>query len=276
MDASAINELQQSELIKSANLQISSDLRDTLLALPENFKLHDLEKSHSARTRFRGSFSTNSIDAFAEYANEHVVEGTPCFIDAKAMNAKLIFNYVEAGHCDNTSFLSLEKTAAYEALLKISGARLAQKEVAEFIEDWRSCLTARSEPTAESPLGDSIPIVRAIGAIRKISIEAIAKSESEVRNFGASTASMESIDVKSADLPPAFFSFTCEPYHGLSVRTFDLRLSVITDRAPALILRIVREQEVAELMAKEFKAIIEEKLKGSEQKINTFIGKFSA
>ncbi len=276
MDASAIKQLQESQSIENANKEIPGDLNHQLIALPEDFKLHNLEGYHAVRFRFRGAFSTTSIDAFAGYAREVITQQSPCFIDAKAMNAKLIFNFTDKGHCDNTGFVALEKTAAYVALLKIAGARSTQKEIAEFIEDWRNCLVARSEPTAENPAGEIIPIVRVIGAIRKISIEAIAKSESEVRNFGATQASMESIDVKSADMPPAFLSFTCEPYSGLPIRTFDLRLSVITDRAPALILRIVREEQVSEEMAKEFKAIIETKVSDITPEINTFIGKFSA
>lgn len=282
LDKSAIQELSKSEHINAANTNLRNATLASLplgaLALPKEFDIHNLEKYEANRYRFRGTFQTSSPDNFALYVKNKAAENCSCFISTEEMNAATIFNIgnTEApGHCDDRALLSLEMTAPYEALLAIITKRLPQKDIAEFIEDWRAHITASSEEDQDCNK-TSINIVKALHAIRKITIEAKSSTESETRNFGASNTSMESIDVKSADMPPAYLHFTCEPYLGLPARTFDLRLSVITDRSPALVLRIVRHESHKEEMAEEFEAIINTKLGEVEPKVNVLIGKFSS
>lgn len=86
---------------------------------------------------------------------------------------------------------------------------------------------------------------------------------------------MDSIDIKSQDIPPAFLHFTCEPYAGLPTRTFVLRLGIITEKAPALVLRIIQEELHQEQMAEEFQNKIEFALADIEPKVQTYIGTFS-
>ncbi len=57
------------------------------MALPENFRIHDLEKFNLNRFRFRGALSTASIDDFTRYSKDLADEGTRCFIDADNMRA---------------------------------------------------------------------------------------------------------------------------------------------------------------------------------------------
>jgi uncharacterized protein YfdQ (DUF2303 family) len=279
MDKSAIEQLQKEQAIVNANNAINELLLDEkLLALPESFNIHSLEKHNASRWRFRGQLETKSIDAFASYATNNAEDGAATFIDADAMKAKLVINLGSKsapGHCDHYARVSLEKSAPYLSLLAINDTRKSQKEIAEFIEDWRNFLTASSEENEEGNF-EPISIIKALHAVRKITIEAKSTSDSEQRTFGASSASMESIDVKSLDMPPAFFHFTVEPYLGLSERIFTLRLSVITDRVPVLVLRIVRFEEHKEQMAKEFQAVIENRLQDIEPKISTYVGNFTA
>lgn len=281
MDGSAIKEIQVAQQIVNANEQLSGMFNgdhQSVVALHKDFAIESLEKFEYHRSRFRGKFSTAEPDAFAKYAKEKSADGASCFISARSMTAALIFNIGttnEPGHCDDRSSLGLEMTAPYKALLEVVGKRLTQKEVAEFIEDWRAVMSASSEEDMDGNVA-ALPLAKAIHAIRKITIEAKATSESESRNFGATNTSMESIDVKSADMPPAYLHFTCEPYRGLAVRTFDIRLSIITDRAPALTLRIVRHETVQEEMAEEFENLINSKLNEIQPPIKTFIGDFAA
>ncbi len=277
MDATAIKELRLSQDITAANNEISDEIDKQIIALPSGFEVHNLEKYFENRTRFRGKLETKSIAAFISYANNKAIKGAATFINADTMKALLIVNLGDddaPGHADHTALLALEKTAPFKALLEIANQRKTQKEIAEFIEDWRNHLTASR---AEDENGEFPPvtIVRALHAVRKITIEAIAKQDSEVKTFGATTTSMESIDVRSDEMPPDFFYFNCEPYFGLPKRAFTLRLSVITDRAPALVLRIVKYEEHTEQMAEEFKFIIESNLEASEPKIATYIGNFT-
>ncbi len=277
MDAAAVVKIQESQAITSANAQIPTNINHRVVVLPSDFKTHDLEKYFPSRERFHGDMSTKSIDAFASYAAEHSESGASTFIDAKAMAAKLIINFgikELPGHCDNTAVVALEKTAPYKALLGINEKRISQKEAAEFIEDWRAYLTAQYEEN-EAGECESMSIVKALHAVRKITIEASARQESDQRNFGATTTSMESIDVKSQDTPPTYLTFTCDPYAGLPPRRFVMRLSIITDKVPQLILRIVRAEEHIEEMAREFQAIIESKLTNITPEIKTYVGVFT-
>lgn len=276
MNQEAIKELQKGAAITQANQPL--DHTTGAVALPQDFVLHNLEKFESGRYRFRGQMATKSVIAFSQYATDNAQENNSCFIDAKSMTAKLIFNIGDQstpGHCDHSAVVSLEKTAPYTAMLEILKKRHTQKDIAEFIEDWRNFITAHAE---EDENGDSkiITLPRALQAIRKITIEAIAKSESETRNFGSSTSSMESIDVKGENQPPATLIFTCKPYAELPERQFSLRLSIITDRTPLLTLRCVREEEHEEEMASQFKELLTRELDTVTPQVKTYIGAFAA
>lgn len=281
MDKSAIEQIQKSAAIMAGRDAIASmpSHIKPVVALPKDYELHDMEHHLQQRFRFRGSFSTQSLAAFGAYAQHHALT-TPqaAFIDADKMRAKLVLNlgnHEQPGHCDNTAHITLAKTAAYEALLNIVDREKSQQEIAEFIEDWRHNLTAMSEADIDGN-HETIPIVRALQAIRSITIEAISKQDSDVRNFGHTSSGMDSIDAKSKHTLPSFFEFECEPYHELPARTFWLRLSILTRQKPALVLRIIREQEHKEQMAEEFQHLIREELKTQSPDVQIYIGNFSA
>ena len=68
------------------------------------------------------------------------------------MSAAAILNFGTTdapGHCDSKATVKLDQTAPYTALLEIVNKRLTQRELAEFIEDWRSFITCWSEEDAE-------------------------------------------------------------------------------------------------------------------------------
>lgn len=277
MDKSAIQQIQLAEQIARANEAVTTQ---TIAALPKDFELHNLEKFDEQRRRFRGCMSTNSLDAFANYAKHNTQAECACFISADEMNATLIFNIgneKEPGHCDNTAKITLEKTAAYKALLAILDKPSSQKDIAEFIEDWRDYITAWG---AENEEGECLPIPlpRALHAIRKITIESKQAQESETRNFGASASSMESIDLRGDHLPPEIIEFCCQPYADLKARTFDLRVGVLTENKtfPVLKLRMIRQEQQQEEMAKEFEQLIANRTSTIEPAIKTYIGKFAA
>ncbi len=48
-------------------MKLSSKIGADAVALPENFRIHDLEKFNLNRFRFRGALSTASIDDFTRY-----------------------------------------------------------------------------------------------------------------------------------------------------------------------------------------------------------------
>lgn len=144
LDATAINQIHALISAQGVN-EIISKIGADAVALPENFRIHDLEKFNLNRFRFRGALSTASIDDFTRYSKDLADEGTRCFIDADNMRAVSVLNLGtigEPGHADNTATLKLKKTAPFSALLSVNGERNSQKSLAEWIEDWPTTLWA--------------------------------------------------------------------------------------------------------------------------------------
>ena len=125
LDATAINQIHALISAQGVN-EIISKIGADAVALPENFRIHDLEKFNLNRFRFRGALSTASIDDFTRYSKDLADEGTRCFIDADNMRAVSVLNLGtidEPGHADNTATLKLKKTAPFSALLSVNGLK---------------------------------------------------------------------------------------------------------------------------------------------------------
>ena len=222
-------------------------------ALPDDFKLHDLESYLNYRRRPRGTMSTRFIGPFAEYAIAHADEGATVFVDAGDMTATAVLDLGTVdlpGHADNKAKLTPNKTAAYAALLQITAGPRSQQDVAEFLEDWADqakCLNGDTE--IKAPL--------AIAAVRKITIESAQRVESEAQSLSATRSAFESIKASSQDPLPTTIHFTCPPYADLRERTFVLRLSILTgEKTPKLVLRVQKLETHTEEMANELVARI--------------------
>lgn len=243
----------QGEAITKARAALTSavDEADCMLALPDNFQLHDLEKSMAYRKRARGTMTTSSLDHFCDYVKVRRRLGACVFIDQQKIQATAVLNlgtWEAPGHADDLAIYAPMQTAAYKALLAIAGGMpRSQREVAEFLEDWGpDFITARH--------GDDVmPHSQAVAAIRKVTIESLSKSENTQEQLSASRSAFDQVKATSADGKlPTTFVFSCEPYAGFISRSFTLRLAILTsDKAPTLTLRIVKAEQHAEAMAKE-------------------------
>ena len=216
---------------------------------------------------------TTSISDFVKYSIKNAIdEGVSCFIDANEMSAKTIFNIGtigEPGHADNTALVKLKQTAPFAALLKIDGVKHRQKELAEWLEDWRDYLMAFDAD------GNVLDIKQAISAVRRITIESTRSAEHEDHDFSAKRSVLENVEARSKDVMPTAFQFTCTPYDELKERNIKLRYSVLTGGdVPTLVLRIVQLENLEEQIAQEFRNLLCDEFDESE--IETFIGKFSA
>jgi len=278
----AIQELAQAEAISAAQVSVTAALSDGInhgvTALPENFKVHDLEAKLQTRRRARGKMTTSSVLAFAEYAKAHGEEGASVFVEQDAMRAVAVLNLGNPdapGHADNLAVLAPKQTAAYMALLKVAtGQGLPQTTIAEFIEDWMDnvqCLGAT--PDEGEPV--AISARQAAAAIRRVTIEAIQKLENTEGQLQASRSALESVKASSNGNPlPAFILFKCVPYHGLDEREFALRLGVQTGaQKPALVLRIAAKEKHDEAMADELAGLVREAL---GEDVPCLIGTYSA
>lgn len=244
-----LQQIGQGPAIDAAGHQLAKF--DDMLAMPNNFTVHDLEKSQPCRRRARGTMTTSNLDHFCSYVKVRAQEGSCVFIDQQKIQATAVLNLGTAGapgHADDLAIYAPMQTAAYKALLAIAGGMpRSQREVAEFLEDWGpDFITARH--------GDDVmPHAQAVAAIRKVTIESLSKSENTQEQLSASRSAFDQVKATSADGKlPTTFVFSCEPYAGFISRSFTLRLAILTsDKAPTLTLRIVKAEQHAEAMAKE-------------------------
>jgi uncharacterized protein YfdQ (DUF2303 family) len=260
-DKEAIKALQYGGGTKEANEAIHGKVDSGVIALPDNFKTHDLETYMDVRRRARGVMSTHALSDFATYTKTHAEDGCTVFVDADEMSATAVLNLGTAsnpGHTDNRAKLQLKRTAAYSALkAHASGQAISQLKAAEFIEDWIGYVKCFNDQGA-------ITLPKAIAAIRKLSIESMRKLESSEQSLSASKSAFESVQATSAEPIPTTIYFDCEPYYGLESRQFVLRLGVLTGgEKPAINLRIVKQELHDEEMANEF-ADLARKALGSE------------
>lgn len=272
LDGNAISQI-QNMAVASLSLDAIEKSLCPAIVLPDAFKVSSLENLQEGRFRFRGEMKTTSISDFVKYSIKNAIEeGVSCFIDANEMSAKTIFNIGtigEPGHADNTALVKLKQTAPFSALLKIDGVKYRQKELAEWLEDWRDYLMAFD---AE---GNVLDIKQAISAVRRITIESTRSAEHEDHDFSAKRSVLESVEARSKDVMPTAFQFTCTPYDELKERSIKLRYSVLTGGdVPVLVLRIVQLENLEEQIAQEFRNLLCDEFDESE--IETFIGKFSA
>ena len=251
-DKDAIKELTKAEAITAAATTMTEEAPAHMAALPNDFTVHDFERHALLRRRARGTMTTASISDFAVYANRHADDGATVFI-RQDMTAVAVLNLGTPnapGHADNKAKLVLQQTAAYKALLAMAGGGgHSQTTVAEWLEDWNLHIECFHE-------GEQIPVRHAAAAVRKITIEALRRVESEEQQLGTSRSAMESVQAKETGNLPTTIHFSCEPHLGLKHRTFSMRLGIITGDKPKLTLRIAAFEVHAEEMAEEMAVLV--------------------
>jgi len=252
------------QLINDTALIATAKALDTdmpTVVLPEGAKVINLEAFGAFRSRFRGTFSTNSLLDFGKYVTDRAVVDAKGFINQDEMTCSVLFNLgTEAapGHADDRAVLKLKATAGYQAVQAISGRAMSQKDMSDWIEDWHSTLSAVGEDN------QNISLVKAIAAVRTITVKASSESDHAVSETRASRSAMDSIEATSKETLPTSLIFSVVPFEGLQLREIILRISVITSGAqPALKLRWVGEEVQREEIAQEFKTVLQDKIGSS-------------
>ncbi|TFH84943.1 DUF2303 family protein [Billgrantia azerbaijanica] len=253
MDANTIEKIQS--LVHAAEIGHPGTDVPTML-VPEGYNLQSLERYQDAPSRFRGTYSTSSIEDYAGYINDQA-EAT-VFVDTDDMDAMAIFDLgipTAPGHGDHRARLKLKKTAPYTACLNAHGSAFGQKELAHWIEDWHHAITG------EDSNGNEMTAKQLANAVRRIEIKATSERTHEEGDWNAKRTGLDALDASAGQATPAFIRFACLPYEGLKVRTFELRVSILTDDSkPRIKLRVIGLEGIQEEMAKEFKEVLERQL----------------
>jgi uncharacterized protein YfdQ (DUF2303 family) len=230
-------------------------------ALHEDVKVHDLESYLPCRRRARATMSTAYVTPFAQYAVSYADPGAAVFVDAEHMAATAVLDLGTkemAGHADHKAKLAPVKTAAYAALLNINGRAQTQQATAEFIEDWAS-VARLNFFNAEGEITQG----KALAAIRRITVEALRKVDSEEQQLSANRTAFESVKASSQEPIPTTIYYTCKPYADLEARTFVLRLSILTNDKPSLVLRIQNLEAHTEAMGNELANLVQLAIAGA-------------
>lgn len=242
-----------------------------VVALPEGMSIHSIEQYMPQRANYRGTLSTHLPAEFARYVTDH---GGTVFIDGEDMRAAAIFDLgttEKPGHCRHQAKLALRKTSAYTALLELASARggaLSQRDLSDWLEDWRDNLRALSQA------GEEMHIMQAVKAVRTVTIESVTKLNSTIHETGASRSAFEEVEAKSEVGLPHGFEFTCVPFEGLPVRSFAVRLNVLTSGpVPTFKPRIVQLEAQQESIAEDFKQLVTNHVGASAKVI---VGTFDA
>lgn len=231
---------------------------DGLFALPDHFKTHDIEQLMPLRRRPRGTMRTVLLPDFMNYVKDHCQPGAHVFVDPEKMTATAVLNLGtvdKPGHADDLAVLAEDMTAEYKAMLAVAGGQpLAQRTVAEFLEDWAPHVTCRNDE-------GGIPTNKAVAAVRRVTIESIRKQESQEQSLRAERTAFESVSATSVEPLPTFITFTCGAYAGLAPRAFELRLGVGTGGdKPTIQLRIINHELHKQEMARELAQRVREVL----------------
>lgn len=265
----ALQHVQETAHLPEVIDQLSNASTEIPVAMvPNSMSIESLEQFMPNAARMRLKFSTTSIEDFVAYGKENKEENTTCFVDAEAMDAKIIFDLgtlTAPGHKQHTSNLQLNRTAIFKALISVDGLKQGQKQAAEFIEDWANDLAIMNKA------GDQMNLQASVKALLDMTIETAREVGSKVSDFGESMTAMEKIEAKNQDSLPSEILFSCVPYSGLGIRDFKLRVSVLTggDR-PSIVYRIIGLESIIESIAEEFKDKLCTAFDGAD--INTYIG----
>jgi len=240
-----------------------------LFALPNTYTVHDLEKTLQYRRRARGVMKSRHIASFATYVKTHSEMGAAVFVDQQSMAATAVLNLGEpegAGQADNLAEFTAQNTAAAKAMIAITGGAKTQLEVAEWLEDWADLIECSDDagPVAHK---------KAVAAVRRITIESLRKQENTEESLSSSRSAFESVAATSKEPIPTLIRITCEPYQGLPVRTFVLRLGIRTGDKPAIVLRQIHAERHQEEMADELAELLRTALK---DEMPVLVGSYSA
>lgn len=263
-----IKEVLENSEITTANEYVDIESKDIVFARDET-KVIDLEKFSSRKRRFNGNYTTSSIASLADFAKENVnPEHTPtCFIEDDG-KATLILNFGtndDPLHQDLRAMIELKKTPVFKSLIEITDTRLKQRELAEFIEDFNTYITALDAQ------GNEINLNTAISAIRDITIESSRKAQQTQEEYRDTSSAFASVEAKFKNATPVFLKFNIPVYNEIENKEFIFRISVITsDDRVALSIRCATWDQVIEQINLEFREKVAEQL--TPLGVKTFIG----
>lgn len=241
-----------------------------IVAVPSGLEIQSLERFGVTPPLKRGSIATQDLDSLVDYVAINKEDRTACFIDAESLTAEVILDYGfrdNPGHCKHGITLSPKKSPEYLEVLRADGNSFSQRELAEWIEEFRDCMTFyRGENELSS--------IKVVSAIREIKKQAARESESRVNDFSTGSSIIEQVKVDDDNLPGTIVIKT-KPLDFLDERAFHLHVSMVGQGDETRFkLRWLRRSIVENEIAADFAFVVAKRLEeddGAEP--NVFIGR---
>lgn len=256
MNGEAIKEIQRLavEAAKAREFSI-----DGIPVLVDGSTVIDLEKFGHTRRRFRGTFKTESIQSFVAYLAHQKRNGfgddVVVYIAERGIGATAILNQLtqegDPGQCDHRAILEPAHTALWQAITRINGVAMSQRQLSDWIDDWGPWLEAAADD-------EHIPIAVAQHRIRSIKItEAIAKS-SVVEDFGARKSGLAEVAAKHAqdERMPKIITAMVQPITSMEPRPVSMRLGISGTDDPKLTLRVIGLDHLLESVTATFGELV--------------------
>lgn len=263
MDKSAINAIGTLSVDAQRARVLNTDTPAIVLRDADGLEhVESLERFASTRSRFRGTYSTSSINDFMRAVVSRGTGGAQGFIDVDRMTARVFFNLgialgeIQPGHADDIAELHLKPTPAFAAFKVAASGVFTQKPLVEWLEDWADQLTADFGGAVHSAdAADPRAIKAAIAALRRVKIKATSESTHTDKNYGHARSALEDVEASAEGALPQGFRFTCVPYEGFDSHTFAVRLRIHPDDdKPTFKLHWARAERDAEALAAELNA----------------------
>jgi uncharacterized protein YfdQ (DUF2303 family) len=250
----AIRDMAAAEQVNATLTELSEFITPSI-ALPNDYKLINLEQFSHAPARFRCTFNTTLIEEFIAYVNNNGTSASGIFvnpIDATAHAIIDLGDHDKPKWGDHLACLNLKKLPEFAKLLDTQDKKLTQQELIDFAEDWQGNIQFIDEKNIDLDFRASI------NAIRRLTVNATQNNESTVGNFNASQSSMDAIEVKSAGAtPPYGFIFLCQPYESFGTVTLICQLRALTDgKTVTLKYRITALEKTINNLGQEFKELL--------------------
>jgi uncharacterized protein YfdQ (DUF2303 family) len=272
IDKTAIQEITKAAGITQASAAVKSALeeRHGVVALPDNYKTHDLEPYMAQRRHFRGRMTTTSLSSFAAYVHKHQTDASAVFVDIDC-NAVAVLNagsVSHPGHCDHTAVYEPPETALFAQLHSLDSTNITQTAFAELLEDSKAEIT--SLDSSQAP----IEFAKAVSAVRNLTVDGTKRLNTVTTSLSESRGTFEQVSIRSEGATlPAFLAISCQPNADLPERTMQMRVGYIPgEKATSIRLRFVRFEQLQEQLAKETQQLVIDKLQG----VPVFCGEFAA
>ena len=163
-----MNEKNALEFAVANSAAITEQLNDKLasgrdiVAVPDGYRIEDLERLHGKRRQPRGVYHTRHFADFITYAAAHSSEGAVMFIDPESMRAEVIFDHDRgAGHARDRAVYQARLTESAQALVDLCDrGNIDQQDLIQYLEDWAEDVLPYSTEGSVLDTSAAVQIVR--------------------------------------------------------------------------------------------------------------------